>query len=107
MGISDYVAIYAGLVATAVLIWIIWQNRRYLKFVFFITGKKINTGVDVQITNKLREPITIRYICFLDEEGSPYTFVCEASAFWRSKPVKIGDEALRTITLENEEVGVF
>ena len=50
MGISDYVAIYAGLVATAVLIWLIWQNRRYLKFVFFITGKKINTGVDVQIT---------------------------------------------------------
>ena len=107
MNITDYVAIYAALVATSLLIWTIWQHRKYLKFVEYITGEENDVSVDLHLTNKTKQPVSIRYICFLDEDGSPYTFACRVSPFWKNEPITIGDDTIKTITLENEAKCLF
>jgi hypothetical protein len=107
MNISDYVAIYAAIMATAVLIWLIWQHRKYLKFDEIITREGNNTNVELYLTNKTKRPVNIRQICFLDEDGSPYTFTCKVSSYWKNEPITIGDESQKTITLENENKCVF
>jgi hypothetical protein len=107
MGITDYVAIYAALIATALLIWTIWQHRKYVKFIEHVTGEGNDVRLELRLTNKTKQPLTIRNICFIDEDGSPYTFVCQVSPFWKNEPITIGDETLQTITLENEARCVF
>jgi hypothetical protein len=107
MNIGDYVAIYAALVATAVLIWIIWQNRKYLKFDEIISGEGNGVIIEVYLTNKTKRPVNIRQLCFLDEDGSLYNFACKVSSFWKNEPITIGDEHQRTITMENEGRYVF
>jgi hypothetical protein len=107
MGITDYVAIYAALIATALIIWTIWQNRKYVKFVEHVTGEDNSVHLELRLTNKTKQPITIRHICFIDEDGSPYTFACQVIHFWKNEPITIGDETLKTITLENEAGCVF
>jgi hypothetical protein len=107
MGITDYVAIYAALVVTVILIWAIWEHRKYVQFVAYINSEKRNVVIELHVTNKTKQPITIRYICFIDEDNSPYTFACRASPFWKNEPIIIGDETLETITLENESRCVF
>jgi len=107
MNIGDYVAIYAALVATAVLIWTIWQNRKYLKFDEIITDEGDGFIVEIYLTNKTKRPVNIRQICFLDEDGSLYNFACKVSSFWKNEPITIGDETQRTITMENETRYVF
>ena len=107
MSITDYVAIYAAFIATAVLIWTIWQHRKYLKFDEIVTGEGNDFRLELHLTNKTKQPVTIRQICFLDEDASPYLFACQVSPFWENEPITIGDERLKTITLENEAKCVF
>ena len=107
MSITDYVAIYAALVATAVLIWFIWQHRKYLKFDEIITGEGNDISVDLYLTNKMKRPVNIRQICFLDEDGAPYTFTCRVSSYWKNEPIILGDETQKTINMENETKCVF
>lgn len=107
MSISDYVAIYAALVATAAIIWIIWQSRKYLKFDEVVVGEGNDAGIELYLANKTKRTVNIRQICFLDEDGSLYAFTCKVSSFWKNEPVILGDESLRTITMENEATCVF
>jgi hypothetical protein len=107
MNITDYVAIYAALVATSLFVWTIWQHRKYLKFDEIITSEGNDISVELYLTNKTKRPVNIRQICFFDEDGSLYTFACKASSYWKNEPITIGDETLKTITLENEAKCVF
>ena len=107
MSITDYVAVYAAFVATAILVWFIWEHRKYVQFAAYVTGRENGTLVELHVTNKTKLPIVIKHICFIDEDRSPYTFACPASPFWRNEPMTIGDEALKTLTLENEAKCIF
>jgi len=107
MNIGDYVAIYAALVATAVLIWTIWQNRKYLKFDEIISSGGNGVIFEIYITNKMKRPVNIRQVCFLDEDGSLYSFACKVNSFWKNEPITIGDETQNTITMENDSRYVF
>ena len=107
MGITDYVAVYAAFVATAVLIWLIWEHRKYVQFMAYVTGRENDVTVDLHVTNKTKRPVVIRYICFIDEDHSPYTFACRVSPFWKKETMIIGDDSLKTLTLENEAKCIF
>ena len=76
MSITDFVAIYAGLVATGALIWNIIRDkpRVIVKVGPELRGSEDSYNFPVHVINKTQRPVNIRAIGLVLSDGPNYNF---------------------------------
>ncbi len=107
MDIGDYAAIYAAIIATSLFIWTLRRYRNYLEFAEFVTGKGDDLCVDVHVTNKTGQLVTIMHIVLIDRNDYFHTVVCGVGSFKKGHHSIIIGTGKDYIDLENEARCVF